>query len=480
MAEVSTLENHFSIDNQKRCFERGTQYVKLLRAASSNSGIHVFGRNDKMDYVARFESESAELSVAKFVPASGAASRMFKELIEWTNNPKKHAKAIKAFFEKAEMLPFFDQWMEVCNGLDIETYEAGIYSKVAWLKALLYDHGMNFIKMPKGVIPFHQYEGISATPIQEHIAEAMQLVSEGVPTLHFTISPAHREVFESQVELALKNLNLDADSIKIEFSVQDPETDTLVLDTEGNSIKENGVELKRPGGHGALIRNLSAMDADVIFIKNIDNVAHGRLLPETIKYKKLLAGVLLDIKSDMQRIHDQISKGLLDEVSIDSARDKWGLRIPRDYVNVKEYLKRPIRVCGMVKNEGEPGGGPFWTLDKYTGESLQIVEQSQIDKSDMRQEMILKSAKHFNPVDIVCSIKGLDGNHIDLLNYVKFDQYFIADKTLKGEQIKALEWPGLWNGAMAHWVTVFVEVPIQTFNPVKELSDLFRKTHTTT
>ena len=287
MSDAITLENDFSIDRQKACFERGTSYVKLLRAATPNSGIHSFGRDDKIDYINRYEDEANKLDIVKFVPASGAATRMFKKLHQWVDQPKKHTKQINAFFQKVEQYPFFEKWVQVCDELDIETYQAGLESKVNWLNALLGDKGLNYSALPKGVIYFHSYEDEEATPIQEHLREAMELCGGNTAKVHFTISPEHELVFKKAVEEAIKKLGKDASAFEIAYSFQDKETDTIAMDEQGNPLMENGDFVRRPGGHGALIHNLNNLEADLIFVKNIDNVCHKRMLPETLKHKKL-------------------------------------------------------------------------------------------------------------------------------------------------------------------------------------------------
>lgn len=465
-----------SFESQIRKFEEGTKYVQLLRPATVGGGIIRLTSKEQAAAVKRY-NEATGVVPMKFVPASGAATRMFKGVLQWIDNPQAHQEEIDAFFDRAEDFIFFDQWLEAANNADVETYEAGIPSKVKWLQLLVSEEGLGFTSKPKGLLPFHAYPE-AATPIVEHLKEAMDYaVSDNKARLHFTVSPEHRSAFEEEVAILLAQSPFSEIEWEIGFSHQDPETDTVAVDEKNTLIEVDGQVLRRPGGHGALIHNLNALDADLIFIKNIDNVAHGRLLKETVQHKKAIAGILLELREDLQHLNRELGKGLIDEVHIRELRDKWKIRIPKDFQKLKAYLKRPIRVCGMVKNQGEPGGGPFYTTDSFTGESLQIVEQAQIDKKDSRQRHILSNATHFNPVDLVCYVKDLKGRPIDLTQYVDDDLYFIAQKSHQGIDIKALEWPGLWNGGMAHWITIFVEVPIETFNPVKVVSDLLRPAH---
>lgn len=475
----NVLKTELHLDENIRAqiekFERGTKYVQLLRPATIGGGIFKLKSAEVNAAIDRFER--CELSRIKFVPASGAATRMFKKVFSWLENPLAHKPEIDRFFTKVEELAFFEDWLKAADHADVETFETGLDAKVRWLELMLFPEGLGLSEQPKGLIDFHSYDQ-PQLPLVEHMKETMQYaISNGKGRLHFTVSPEHLKGFEKAVAFWTAKEPFNTVEWDISFSHQALETDTIAVDQSNEPIVEDGQFLRRPGGHGALIHNLNRLDEALVFIKNIDNVAHERLLPETVRYKKVLAGKLIELREDMMKIQVSLEKGLLDENQIQALRDKWKIRIPKGYKSLKAYLKRPMRVCGMVKNEGEPGGGPFWTVDDYTGEALQIVEQAQIDPNDSRQQSILKSSTHFNPVDIVCLLKDLKGKPIDLLQYVDDALYFVASKTHKGKNIKALEWPGLWNGAMANWITIFVEVPITTFNPVKEVSDLFRSEH---
>jgi len=464
-----------NIRNQLDKFERGTKYVQLLRPASIDGGIFKLKKSEITLAIDRFEK--SDLSRMKFVPASGAATRMFKKVFAWLEDPKGNKTEIDRFFERVEELAFFEEWLKVADREDVETFETGLDAKVRWLELMLYSDGLNLSQLPKGLIDFHLYNE-PQMPLVEHLKEAMNYASkDGVARAHFTVSPEHLEGFEKAIGQWVSRPPFDSIDWDITFSHQLKRTDTIAVNANNEPVFENGEVVTRPGGHGALIHNLNDLNADLIFIKNIDNVAHDRMLNDTVMYKKALAGKLLELRDDMMTLNVSLEKGLLDENQIQNLRDKWKIRIPKGYKQLKSYLKRPIRVCGMVKNEGEPGGGPFWTTDNYIGESLQIVEQAQIDSSNSRQKNILKSSTHFNPVDLVCLTKDLKGNKIDLHDFVDDELYFVASKSRNGLDVKALEWPGLWNGAMANWITIFVEVPIETFNPVKEFSDLLRPEH---
>lgn len=466
------------IEEQIECIRKGSGYVKLLRPATIDGGIFKLKSSEKERLLSLYESERADWKSMKFVPASGAASRMFKKVFEWIGQPANHEVAINEFFKSAEDFPFFDAWMALADKEDLETFEAGLNSKVSWLRLLVGSPGLNFAAKPKGLIPFHAYGEETQTPVVEHLKEAMAYASQdGMVRLSFTVSPEHETDFKTEVENWLTKDPFNTVAWHVDFTHQDPKTDTIALDRSDSIVMVDGKPLMRPGGHGSLIHNLNQLDADLIFIKNIDNVAHERLLETTIQYKKLLAGFLFTFRKDLQILKRQMDKGLVDETTINELREKWNLRIPQKYRMLKQYLNRPIRVCGMVKNQGEPGGGPFWTMDDITGESLQIVEKAQIRPDDVKQKRIAASATHFNPVDLVCCTKNLSGEKINLLNYVEHQQYFVVEKSYQGKSIRGLEWPGLWNGAMANWITLFVEVPINTFNPVKEVQDLLRSAH---
>ena len=466
------------LTHQLELIARGTNFIKLLRPCSVGDGIIRMSNTKLNDAIAAFDAESANYDLAKFVPASGAATRMFKRIYTWVNEPKKNEADINRFFRDIEKFPLFEEWVLCADRCDIETFESGLDSKIAWLKLLLEEEGLGYALKPKGLIPFHLYGETTRTPLVEHLVEATRYASQdNVCKLHFTISEQHLDGFEAELEIAKELGELKSYDFQVSFSFQEAKTDTVAANVSNEPFTLNGDLVMRPGGHGALIHNLNNLDSDLVFVKNIDNVCHQERIETTVRYKKALAGKLFELRADLHLLDKHLKKGLIDEREIQKLRDKWQIRIPKSYRVLQAFLKRPIRVCGMVLNEGEPGGGPFWVKDQILGESIQILEQSQIDLSDSSQSLTLKHASHFNPVDIVCCLKDLEGNKIDLLQYIDSEQFFIAQKTVEGQSIKALEWPGLWNGAMANWITLFVEVPVSTFNPVKEFKDLLRPAH---
>ncbi|GAB4377767.1 MAG: hypothetical protein Kow0075_06840 [Salibacteraceae bacterium] len=465
------------LDYQKELLQRGTNYVKLLRAATTGKGITKLDSKGAKRATKLFEDQGAGYELLHFIPASGAASRMFKRVRQWLADPKTYRSEIKGFFKRAEELPFFDEWLEKANEKDLVTFESGLEAKVEWLRLLISPDGLNLAAKPKAVIPFHRYEKDSATALEEHLIMAKEVSPSKPCRVHFTVAKDAWPVFEDALKKIFEKGELQAEDFSIEHSEQPDWTNTIALDNDGNVVCEGGEPIMRPGGHGSLIHNLNDIQAELIFIRNIDNVCRREVLPEVSNARKMLAGTLIELRNDLSALYEQMGKGLVDETSIEEVRTKWGVRIPKDYTKLSQFLKRPIRVCGMVKNEGEPGGGPFWCLDKFTGESLQIIEQSQVNVKDMRQSMILKSSTHFNPVDLVCCVVNFEGQHINLLDFVDSDQYFVSDKTHGEIEIKALEWPGLWNGSMANWITLFVEIPSVAFSPVKEITDLLKANH---
>lgn len=467
-----------SLESQIEKIKNGTNYVKLLRPCTVGDGIFRLTK-DQIDLaIKEYNKHASSTSIEKFVPASGAATRMFKSIYNWIETPEKFETEINRFFQAIEKFAAFEEWLLEADRLDVPTFEAGLESQVEWLKLLVNQEALGFAHRPKGLIPFHQYHENTRTPVLEHLVEATRYALNGEKCkLHFTVSEEHLEGFEAELEYLETHGELKGFDFDVNFSFQSASTDTVATDSDFNVLIENGTPLMRPGGHGALIHNLNALNSELVFIKNIDNVCHQSKIETTVKYKKMLAGVLFQLREDLKIIDKHLKKGLLDEIEIQELREKWDVRIPKSYRELKEFLKRPIRVCGMVQNEGEPGGGPFWVMDSHLGESVQIVEQSQVNITDSAQNQTLKHSTHFNPVDLVCYLRDLDGNEIDLHKYVDDQLYFVASKSHKGKEIKALEWPGLWNGAMANWITVFVEVPIATFNPVKEFKDLLRPAH---
>lgn len=484
------------IQQQLHFFIEGIPKINLVKSATIGDGIWRFSEEEVFQLVSYFDKFKNRYSIEKFVPASGAATRMFKFLIEFLEDfdPKKdtinayvnkrNAKDLSIFIFGLKNFPFYKELKEATIALYPNYFTLSNDAKYYTLiKTLLSKEGLDFANKPKGILPFHLREEQIITPIEEHVFEANFFKKEHQKTkIHFTISQEFQTAFES-----ITNKFTDFD---ISFSYQNQATDTLAVNEDNTPfrIEENKLFF-RPGGHGALINNLNALQSDIIYIKNIDNVSqnHRKVIEN---YKKLLGGVLFWIQYKIFNYLELLSNGDVTETQIteikDFAENKTAFPLPEEFKYFQteykiEYLikvlNRPIRVCGMVRNEGEPGGGPFWVQDEKGRRTLQIVESSQIDLNNKEQKKIVKKATHFNPVDIVCGVKNFKGEKFNLNQFVEPKTAFITEKTKNGKTIKAFELPGLWNGAMAKWTTIFVEVPLETFNPVKTVNDLLKPAH---
>ena len=461
-------------NQQLKNFETGFPYLNIAGAATPQKGIKVLDDNAQAQ-----EQETAAAyngTICKFVPASGAATRMFKDLFEAVdklNNGEKLAEGSAAdkFVKNISVFPFFD-----AKGL---------------LNLTLYPKALNYGSMPKGLIQFHKYENENRTPFEEHLLEGVKYAkdSNGNVKMVVTVSVEHQAGFEELLEsVREKYENRYNCKFDIEFTNQMPSTDIVAVDVENKPFeKEDSTLLFRPGGHGALLQNLNKIDSDILVIKNIDNVVKESLLSETVKWKQILIGRTIKLQEKVYAYMSQldnsneVSDALLAEI-IEFLNDEFCIQIPQcakdeQVALVKAKLDRPIRVCGMVKNEGEPGGGPYIINESDGTTSLQILEAAQIDKNNADAVAAMKGATHFNPVDLVCAVKDYKGQKFDLIKYTDPSTGFISEKSYQGKALKAQELPGLWNGAMSNWNTQFVEVPLVTFNPVKTVLDLLRPEH---
>ncbi|MCC5931193.1 MAG: DUF4301 family protein [Cyclobacteriaceae bacterium] len=495
-----------TVEQQLKYFQQGFPFLPVVKAATPGDGLLSLDSAGCKRYEDYYISRFAGLDVVKFVPASGAASRMFKSLFttleEYDGTDTAYEKIISDqgfqsvwnFFKSIEKFAFFEELKQVHQQLHQLTLEESLlrrdYAKV--LTSLLGEEGMNYGNLPKGLLQFHRYDDGSRTALEEHLVEGANYCHDknGVVRLHFTVSPEHREKFMARIaEVKDKFEQKFNVSYKISFSEQKSSTDTIAVNPDNSPFREdNGELLFRPAGHGALIENLNDIDADIIFIKNIDNVVPDHLKDETYRYKRVIAGVLLEYQEKIhaylnQIDHGDVSPDLLEEIQSFMQNKLCIEDIPQIEDEQKlidffyQKLNRPVRVCGMVKNEGEPGGGPFFARNADGTVSLQIAECSQIDMHNPEVKGIAASATHFNPVDLVCSVKDHLGNKYALGKFVDPQTGFISVKSKSGKELKALELPGLWNGAMSDWNTLFVEVPIVTFNPVKTVNDLLRDQH---
>lgn len=482
-------------------FIEGIPFTRLEKAAVVGDGILRFSEEESAPVVAEYEKVAATLSILKFVPASGAASRMFKALFHFLEafDPAEESldeylertddQDITFFVDNLEHFSFYNKVKDQIGEKFRNTGEALVY----FIRKMLDTSGLNFGFYPKGLLPFHQYNSLTVTPFEEHLKEAAYYASAGKEAyLHFTISPQHERLFKQTYAEIRERASVETGiDFKVDYSFQKPATDTLAVTPENLPFREiDGRLLFRPGGHGALIENLNEQEADIIFIKNIDNVAVPNIAEQAGASKKLLAGVLLQVQKKAfhyaavldtdeitgDKMHE-IENFLSDELNVRFSDNYSGFSLGQQLDILRDKINRPIRVCGMVKNEGEPGGGPYWVKDPRGNISLQIVESAQVNFKDEHQSSIFKDATHFNPVDLVCGVKNYKGEKYNLLNFVDTTQGFISEKTKDGKPLKALELPGLWNGAMAFWNTIFVEVPLLTFNPVKTVNDLLKPAH---
>ena len=489
------------IEKQLEQIKNGFPFLRLEGAAAIGKGIVAPTEEEVKQYEQVWDNYKKQgHRIVKFVPASGAASRMFKDLFAFLDAPydvpttdfEKH------FFEHIKKFAFRKALCSKCKkneGSSVcDLIKAGNYKAV--VANLLKEKGLNYGQLPKGLLQFHEYsEEEVRTPMEEHLVEAaLYASSNGEANVHFTVSHDHLELFEKMVaEKAEVYAQKFGVKYNISFSEQKPSTDTIAANPDNTPFhNEDGSLLFRPGGHGALIENLNEIDADVVFIKNIDNVVPDRLKADTVTYKQVIAGILVSLQQkafEYLRVLDSgaYNHDKLEEIIRFLQRDlccrKADIKELEDadlVIYLRKKLNRPMRVCGVVKNVGEPGGGPFLTYNSDGTVSLQILESSQIDKNNQKYMDMFAQGTHFNPVDLVCATKDYKGNDFDLPQYVDPKTGFISNKSKNGKELKALELPGLWNGAMSDWNTIFVEVPLSTFNPVKTVNDLLRDQHQAT
>lgn len=475
----------------------GFPYLKVQGAATVGNGILSLDES-KCDYYVKLWDKylGTDAKVVKMVPASGAASRMFKNLFSFVSgeSDKPDSAFVIDFFDGLHEFAFFDELNNKClslYGKDVDMLiSEGGYRDV--VKALIDPEGLNYGQLPKALLDFHSTADGVRTAMEEHLAEGTQYAAgdDGTVHVHFTISPEHKSLFEDKVQKVCEDLSKKYGvRFDVSTSIQKPSTDTVALTSDNEVFRLDGNLFFRPGGHGALIENLSDIEADVIFLKNIDNVVPDSNREQTIRYKKVLGGILVEASAKISEYIGELSVGLpsrpvLNEM-LDYLHDTLCVREDgaetMDNLELADYLmckfSRPLRVCGMVRNEGEPGGGPFLVYGADGTVSPQILESTQIDTTTDEGKRLLKESTHFNPVDIVCDTTDHTGEKYDLREYVDSDTGFISSKSVKGVDIKALELPGLWNGAMSDWNTIFVEVPGDTFNPVKTVNDLLRPAH---
>ncbi|MFT5847844.1 MAG: hypothetical protein ACJARX_001071 [Psychroserpens sp.] len=496
-----------AVEQQIALFENGIPFTNLVSEATINNGIIRISKDKIENYILKFDDKKNDISILKFVPASGAATRMFKSLFAFLDDYNLEKGSINSYINKTknqdlslffigiEKFPFYaivlNRLKQTFKDFDAMGEDEQGFK---FVQMMLDSDKLDFGNSPKGLLPFHEYKNqVISTAFEEHLFESALYASNNKSVkLHFTVSEKYEDKFDKEFKKFEEKVEgVTGLKFDISFSYQKESTDTIAVTTKNKPFREEGKSLHfRPSGHGALIENLNDLDADVIFIKNIDNVVTYKYKKEVAKYKKVLAGILLELQEQAFKYLRVLEIGAPSEeklieigeflmnrmnVKISSEFEKYSLKYQVEYLS--EKLNRPIRVCGMVKNEGEPGGGPFWIKDESGNISLQIVESAQINKKRKRQKDILKNATHFNPVDLVCGIKDHKGKKYDLKKFIDYKAAFITKKTKTGKDLKALELPGLWNGSMANWNTIFVEVPLITFNPVKTVNDLLKAPH---
>jgi len=487
------------IENQLKQFESGFPFLELKAPATVPTGIMQVEDTQKAHLIEKYENFGGKR--VKFVPASGAATRMFKSLYEakdiFENGESKESvferlKDVKQVFDNLGKFAFYSELKEVSAAKGISLGDLSSANCAVVLSLILGEQGLNYGNLPKGLVKFHAYDDGARKAVAEHLVEGAEYAKnrDSSVSIHFTVSPNHLEGFKAEVakskEAVEKKYGV---AIVVDYSIQKPSTDTIAVNLDNTPFRGNDGELVfRPAGHGALLENLNDIDGDVIFVKNIDNVVPDNLKPTTVEYKKVLAGLLVDVQERAFAVLRTLDGNASDDKALTDGTfliEKLGGDLSKlDSLNetekadcIKKFLNRPIRVCGMVKNLGEPGGGPFVARNSDGDYSLQIVESSQIDLKNPAQKAIFDEATHFNPVDLVCGVKNYKGEKFDLRDFRDPKTGFISIKSKDGRELKAMELPGLWNGAMSNWITLFVEVPLVTFNPVKSINDLLRTEH---
>jgi hypothetical protein len=493
-----------------RIFQKPLNFARLRRPCTPGDGIQQIFSNQVEHYVQLHKEAAEEGRFIKFVPASGAASRMFKflfeiygqnlpatieEFREQADKEEQRARDFLCFKDGIRTMAFFEDLKAIMGrgGLSVEE----LLGQNQWqeiLKYLLTGQGLDYGSLPKGLLKFHRYPSGNRTALEEHLVEAIHTVRDGkgICRLHLTVSPEHEEAFRECVDRIRLGYEQQFQCLlEVTISVQKHSTDTIAVDLENRPFREkDGRLLFRPGGHGTLLSNLESIGGDLIYIKNIDNILPDRLREPTILWKKILGGLLVEIQKTVFGYVRQLMEGSgsagLFERAMDFAKNRllipepkgfkqWSRQKKRNFL--LNRLNRPLRVCGMVKNEGEPGGGPFWVEGEDGSLSVQIVESVEVDSQSSEQQAIWGSSSHFNPVDLVCAVRDFRGNPFPLKDCVNAEAVFISQKSKDGRDLKSLELPGLWNGAMAEWITLFLEVPIATFSPVKTINDLLKPEH---
>ena len=468
-SDIEQIKSHGlnidAITQQLHNFESGFPYSDIESAAIIGNGVMPMLGSEYVEY---YKSHRNNYRIVKFVPASGAATRMFKDLFEFLSTGIMNATTQKTL-DNLEKFAFYD---------DLKSYLPDNATPHDIIECLVTDRGLNYGNMPKALLQFHKYNTFNRTALAEHLVEgALYAQSNKTVNIHFTVSPEHKSGFNALLDKICPEYEQKFDvKYNITMSTQKPETDTIAVNLDNTPFRnDDGSLLFRPAGHGALIENLNDIDGDIIFIKNIDNICPDNARDDTTYHKMALAGMAMQIQKQIFEYIHAIDNGTANINEIKTfVTDKLGLRIS-DTANIRDILNRPLRVCGIIKNTGEPGGGPFWVRGP-NGVGLQIVEPGQIAPENIN---ILKNGEFFSPTDIVCMPYDYNGNKFNLVEFVDDTAGFISEKSKNGRALRAMERPGLWNGAMANWNTLFVETPLSTFTPVKTINDLLGDGHRT-
>ncbi|MFO8049586.1 MAG: DUF4301 family protein [Desulfosudaceae bacterium] len=481
------------IERQLDLFKKGVTVPELIAPCTIGQGIRRLSANDQKPALDAFKAALSRDRIFKFIPASGAATRMFKELAAAFYPPGPPSAGEDATLEKLydqiDQFAFYPELIEAARraGEELDDLIAKKRSDRI-LELLLTPAGLGLDRLPKGMIPFHRYEDKSRTAFEEHLAEARELFGPAAShcRVHFTVAPDHQAMVADHVRSAGRD-----EPLTVEFSTQQPSTDTIAAAPDNTPFRdENGRLVFRPGGHGALLTNLNQLEADLAFIKNIDNVAIAQVRQANLNDLKALCGLLIELRQQIFGFLEELDQKTPDQTVLENmlgfVREELLVTPPQAVLTgtrpeqvdfLRTTLDRPLRVCGVVRHEGEPGGGPFLIRDGRGNQSLQIIEAAQVDMDNPEQQQIWESSTHFNPVILACGLRDHTGRPFDLTRFADPEAGLITEKSLNGQPLKALEHPGLWNGAMAYWNTVFVELPATTFNPVKTVFDLLRAGH---
>ena len=486
------------IMGQVEMFKRGFPPTRIATAAIVGNGILSLSEEEKRQLISCFDKAKHQKDIVKFVPASGAATRMFKAVHTFLNYYNPEQESVKTFAEKHKLRELEEFLSSVSEFAFINLMRKRIRENypdykfktkgeryLIMARTLLLEEGLNFGSLPKGLIPFHKYNKYFTTAFEEQLYEGCFYASSNDAVFaHFTFAPAHVDYFKSEFDTVKNRVEKKTKKkVHVSYSFQNSNTNTLAVDLDNLPFRDQDNQLVfRPAGHGALLDNLNDVDADIVFIKNIDNVIAEQYVEQIAMYKKVLAGKLVALQTKIfsyikQLNEAEVSEDLIAEVKSFMWKELNIKDLSNGAMQLATQLNRPTRVCGMVKNTGSVGGGPFWVIDSEGVQSLQIVESAQLDLKDSSQRNVFNESTHFNPVDVVCGLRDYQGNKFDLSAFIDPNTGFISEKDHNGAPIRAMELPGLWNGSMANWNTVFIEVPLITFNPVKTVNDLLHKEH---